>query len=83
MDQLNNNTTRHRAQEPNLPAFPDGLKSALERGHTLPIEGTNVVRVPFGVRQSRRRRPERPQRWATLVIPFQTIDSPTPPPAAA
>ena len=83
MDQLNNNTTRHRAQEPNLPDFQDGLKSALERGHTLPIEGTNVVRVPFGVRQSRRRRPERPQRWATLVIPFQTIDSPTPPPAAA
>ena len=83
MDQLNNKTTRHRAQEPNLPDFPDGLKSALERGHTLPIEGTNVVRVPFGVRQSRRRRPERPQRWATLVIPFQTIDSPTPPPAAA
>ena len=83
MDQLNNNTTRHRAQEPNLPDFPDWLKSALERGHTLPIEGTNVVRVPFGVRQSRRRRPERPQRWATLVIPFQTIDSPTPPPAAA
>ncbi len=69
--------------EPVLPALPEGLESALQRGHTLPIEGTNVVRVPFGVRRSRRIRPERPDHWATLVIPLQPIGDPTPPPAAA
>ena len=65
------------------PALPDCLESALERGQTLQMEGTNVVRVPFGVRQARRQRPERPERWATLVLPFQLQDSPTPPPQAA
>ena len=29
-------------------------------GKTLRVEGTNVVRVPFGVRRSRRPRPKRP-----------------------
>ena len=33
-----------------LPEIPDCLQSALGRGHTLPTEGTNVLRVPFGVR---------------------------------
>jgi hypothetical protein len=46
--------------------------------------GTNVVRVPFGVRQPRRRRPARPDHWATLVLPFQAGGGqPTPPPQAA
>jgi hypothetical protein len=49
----------------------------------LSIEGTNVIRVPFGTRRSRRSRPERPDHWATLVIPFQPVGDPTPPPAAA
>ena len=47
------------------------------------VEGTNVVRVPFGVRRARRHRPERPDHWATLVLPFQVGGSnPTPPQAA-
>lgn len=51
---------------------------------SLHVEGTNVVRVPFGVRRARRRRPERPERWATLVLPFQAGGGshPTPPHAA-
>ena len=65
------------------PELPGCLESALERGHTLQVEGTNVVRVPFGVRRPRRQRPDRPDTWATLVIPFQVMDSPTPPPQAA
>ena len=65
-----------------LPDLPECLQAALGRGHTLVIEGTNVVRVPFGVRRSRRVRPERPERWATLVLPLQTNGSPTPPQAA-
>ena len=70
-------------QGPSLPLFPEGLESAFNRGHTLSIEGTNVVRVPFGVREARRTRPVRPDHWATLVIPLQPIGNPTPPPAAA
>ena len=65
-----------------LPDIPECLQEALGRGHTLAIEGTNVVRVPFGVRRSRRVRPERPERWATLVLPLQPNGSPTPPQAA-
>ena len=50
---------------------------------TLRVEGTNVVRVPFGVRRPRRSRPQRPERWATLVLPFQAAGGPTPPPPHA
>ena len=48
------------------------------------IEGTNVVRVAFGVRRARRSRPERPDHWATLVLPFQVGGGggPTPPSVA-
>jgi hypothetical protein len=47
------------------------------------VEGTNVVRVPFGVRRARRPRPERPEHWATLVIPFHGGGGHPTPPAAA
>jgi len=66
-----------------LPVLPDALETALGKGHTFAVDGTNVVRVPFGVRQPRRQRPERPERWATLVLPFQPQGHPTPPPHAA
>jgi hypothetical protein len=49
------------------------------------VDGTNVVRVAFGVRRARRPRPERPDHWATLVLPFQAGGGgshPTPPQAA-
>ena len=56
----------------------------LPEGQTLRVEGTNVVRVPFGVRRPLRTRPARPEHWATLVLPFQFIGGPTPtPPQAA
>ena len=67
----------------NLPDFSNGLESALKSGNSIQIDGTNVVRVPFGIRESRKKRPERPERWATLVLPFQPLGSPTPPPQAA
>lgn len=52
-------------------------------GATQRVEGTNVVRVPFGVRRSQRPRPERPDHWATLVLPLHGGGShPTPPQAA-
>jgi hypothetical protein len=61
------------------PGGAPGLPEASQRA-----DGTNVVRVPFGVRRARRRRPERPDHWATLVLPFQAGGggSPTPPQAA-
>ena len=76
-------STEQTSDSLQLPEIPDCLQAALGRGHTLSIEGTNVLRVPFGIRQARRQRPERPDRWATLVIPIQSQGSPTPPPQAA
>lgn len=71
------------SQGPSLPATEGSLGAAIGRGETLSVEGTNVVRVPFGIRQPRRARPARPEHWATLVLPFQSGSSPTPPPRAA
>lgn len=79
MDRININSN----PSPSLPPLPEGLESAFKRGHTLQVDGTNVVRVPFGVRQARRSRPAKPAHWHTLVIPLQPSGAPTPPPAAA
>jgi hypothetical protein len=68
------------AETPGGPSLPP-LPAVSAR--TSRSEGTNVVRVPFGVRQPRRRRPERPDHWATLVLPFQAGGSTPPPPQAA
>ncbi len=66
-----------------LPSFSEKLEDAFSQGKSLQVDGTNVVRVPFGVRQPRKQRPDRPDRWVTLVLPFQPLGSPTPPPQAA
>ena len=47
------------------------------------VVGTNVIRVPFGIRAPRRKRPEKNQNIATLVLPITSINSPTPPPNVA
>ena len=67
----------------NLPSFSEGLQDAMSTGKSLHVDGTNVVRVPFGIRHPQKQRPQRPQRWVTLVLPFQPVGSPTPPPQAA
>ena len=67
----------------NLPNFSQNSDSILSERKILPIEGTNVLKVPFGVRIPRKQKPQIPNRMATLVLPFQTIGSPTPPPHAA
>ena len=78
-------TSIHQSQKDklDLPDFSNGLESALSGGKTYSVDGTNVVRVPFGIRRATKQRPARPERWATLVIPFQPSGSPTPPPQAA
>ena len=66
-----------------LPSFSNCFESLLSKGELLEVSGTNVVRVPFGIRQPKKQRPARANNWATLVLPLQTVDSPSPPPHAA
>ena len=82
-DSLNQSAKKLDKDELNLPSFSEDLDSAMRSGKSFQVDGTNVVRVPFGIRHSRKQRPARPARWATLVLPFQPVDSPTPPPHAA
>jgi len=46
-------------------------------------EETNVIRVPFGIRLSKKKRPEKNQHIATLILPITSINSPNPPPNVA
>ena len=68
-------STDDQGNKPSLPVVASG--------QTLRVEGTNVVRVPFGVRRPRRTRPARPERWATVVLPFVAGGNTPPPPQAA
>jgi len=63
-----------------LPDFVEKLKNTNE---AFPVIGTNVIRVPFGIRVPKRKRPEKNQNIATLVLPITSINSPTPPPNVA
>ena len=47
------------------------------------VEGTNVIRVPFGKRLPKKQRPEKNQNIATLILPISTFINPTPPPHVA
>ena len=46
-------------------------------------EETNVIRVPFGRRLSKKKRPEKNQHIATLILPITSVNTPTPPPNVA
>ena len=46
-------------------------------------EPTNVIRVPFGRRLSKKKRPEKKKHIPTLILPITSINSPTPPPNVA
>ena len=63
-----------------LPDFVD--KYSYEK-EVFSVPGTNVMRVPFGIRSPRRKRPAKNQNIATLVLPITSINSPTPPPNVA
>tara|TARA_Y100000589_G_scaffold47980_1_gene40126 strand:+ start:1066 stop:1311 length:246 start_codon:yes stop_codon:yes gene_type:complete len=54
-----------------------------ENHQVLSVEGTNVIRVPFGVRLSKKKRPQKNQNIATLILPITSVSSPTPPPFVA
>ena len=55
----------------------------LEETELTSLESTNVLRVPFGRRLSKKKRPEKNQHIATLILPITCINSPTPPPNVA
>ena len=76
-------TKLHANKDVRLPDLNENLESILRNGNSLRIEGTNVIRVPFGVRRPTKKRPEKQGNWVTLVLPFNPVGSPTPPPQAA
>ena len=74
---------KNKNENLSLPSFSDCFEAVLKKGELLQVSGTNVVRVPFGVRRPKKKRPAKVSTWATLILPMQSFDSPTPPPHAA
>ena len=64
-------------QNVDLPNFVNN--SSGDSSTICSIEGTNVIRVPFGKKFSKKKRPEKNQNIATLVLPLSSYSSPTPP----
>ena len=60
-----------------LPKFVNN--SSLDNSNVSSIEGTNVIRVPFGKKFSKKKRPEKNQNIATLILPLTSYSNPTPP----
>ena len=60
-----------------LPNFVN--KSSGDNANILSIEGTNVIRVPFGKKFSKKKRPVKNQNIATLILPLTSYSNPTPP----
>ena len=60
-----------------LPNFVNNFSG--DNSNICPIEGTNVIRVPFGKKFSKKKRPAKNQNIATLVLPLSSYSSPTPP----
>ena len=60
-----------------LPNFANNVSG--DNSNVCSIEGTNVIRVPFGKRFSKKKRPETNQNIATLILPLSSYSNPTPP----
>ena len=67
----------------NFVKLPDFVEKSTNTNEVFTVAGTNVVRVPFGLRSPKRKRPEKNQNIATLVLPITSTNSPTPPPNVA
>ena len=61
----------------NLPNFVNNFSG--DNSNICSIDGTNVIRVPFGKKFSKKKRPEKNQNIATLILPLSSYNSPTPP----
>ena len=62
----------------NLPSL-----NAINNSKTYSEVQTNVLRVPFGTRVPKKKRPDKNQNIATLILPLNSFSDPTPPPQAA
>ena len=71
------NLTHLPVQNVDLPNFVNNVSG--NKSDIFSIEGTNVIRVPFGKRFSKKKRPQKNQNIATLIIPLTSNSSPTPP----
>ena len=60
-----------------LPNFVNNFSG--DNSNIFSIEGTNVIRVPFGKKFSKKKRPEKNQNIATLILPLSSYNNPTPP----
>ena len=76
-DFKNGNVKRLPVKNINLPKFVANISE--DNSNVYSIEGTNVIRVPFGKKFSKRKRPEKNQNIATLILPLSSYSSPTPP----
>ncbi len=79
-DSKNDKVKYFGSSKVNLPSFVNNLTNASE---VISVDGTNVIRVPFGLRSSKKKKPEKSQNIATLVLPLNSYNSPTPPPFVA
>ena len=71
------NVTHLPIKNVDLPNFVNN--SARDNLNVCSIEGTNVIRVPFGKKFSKKKRPEKNQNIATLILPLSSNSNPTPP----
>ena len=71
------NVTHLPVNNVDLPNFDNN--SSKDNSIISAIEGTNVIRVPFGKKFSKKKRPEKNQNIATLILPLSSYNNPTPP----
>ena len=71
------NITHLPVRNVDLPSFVN--ISSGDNSNIRSIEGTNVIRVPFGKKFSKKKRPEKNQNIATLILPLSSYSNPTPP----
>ena len=76
-DLKSGNVTYLPVDKVDLPNFVNN--SSGDNSNISSIEGTNVIRVPFGKKFSKKKRPEKNQNIATLILPLSSYSNPTPP----
>ena len=76
-DFKSSNVKRLPIKNVDLPNFANNFSG--DNTNICSIEGTNVIRVPFGKKFSKKKRPAKNQNIATLILPLSSYSNPTPP----